>query len=525
MVFWKPFRVIISLICFLSITFLFIDFRQILPSEWYDGFTYLQFLPSLLKFIAFAGFLSLGFVIVTLLTLLFGRVYCSTICPLGVFQDIISFFSRKFRTKRFRFKYSRPNNFLRYSILVLAAIVLLFGNLTLLYILDPYSSFGRFASDFGRPVFIAINNFLAGVLIKFKVYALSPFEIAHFDWLTVIIPAALLILVVWLSVTRGRLYCNTVCPVGSLLGLISKYSLYKIQIDTSKCNQCAKCAFVCKAQCISAKERKVDFTRCVGCFNCLNACDSQSINYRFSRPYTKNKPKAEKFESTDASKRQFIAGSLLLTGALFGISRSSRAAQTSGKSGDKPVPIKKQYVCSPPGSKGLSRFNDYCTACHLCVSACPNGILQPSFMEYGLSGMLQPYMDCNSGFCNYDCTECGEVCPTGAIMPLTVEEKHTTQVGIVHFIKQNCVVYTDRTSCGSCSEHCPTQAVRMVPFEDMLFIPQVDVNICVGCGGCEHVCPAKPYKAIYVEGNPVHQLAKKPEIKKLDQKQTDEFPF
>ena len=520
--FWKPFRVIISLIILSSITFIFIDFRQVFSSAWYDRFTYLQFIPSILKFITFAGILSVGFVVVILLTMLYGRVYCSTICPLGIIQDVISYISRKLRTKRFRFKYARPNYFLPYSLLILTVVTLLFGNLIVLYLLDPYSNYGRFASVFGRPVYILINNLLADILIKFKVYALSPFDIAHFDWLVIVFPLMLLGLVIWLSVTRGRLYCNTVCPVGTFLGILSKFSLFKIKIDTGKCTQCAKCAFVCKAQCISAKERTVDFSRCVGCFNCLTTCDNNSIKYQLSESYKKKKIEVQ---STDESKRKFLAGSLLLTGVLFGLSRSARGGDTQGKSGKNLIPIRKKHYCSPPGSKSIQHFNKICTACHLCVSACPNGILQPSMLEYGMEGMLQPYMDNLSGFCNYDCTKCGEVCPTGAILPLKVEGKHTCQVGIVHFIKQNCIVYKDETSCGSCSEHCPTQAVRMVPYKGVLFIPQVNESICVGCGACEHVCPARPYRAIYVEGNPVHQLAKKPEIKKLEQKQTEEFPF
>ena len=521
--FLKPFRVIVSLIFLLSITFIFIDFRQILPSVWYDGIIYLQFVPSIFKFIGFAGILSLGFIVVLFLTALFGRVYCSLICPLGIFQDVISFISKKFRTKKFRFKYAKPMNKLRYGFLGLAVIFLIFGGARLFSLLDPYSSFGRFVSDLGRPTFILGNNLLAEILVHFSIYSVSPFDIVHFDKATVAFTVVLLGLVLWLAITKGRLYCNTVCPVGSFLGLISKYSVFKIAMDKSTCTQCAKCAFVCKSQCINIKEQTVDNSRCVGCFNCLSSCDKNSIKYKFS--YATTKKEIKPVVNADESKRSFIVNSVLLTGSLIGISKGTRASESNGKKGKALIPVKKKSCSSPPGSQSIEHFNNNCTACHLCVSACPNGVLQPSLFEYGLAGVLQPYMDCKSGFCNFDCTKCGEVCPTGAIMPLSVEKKKTCQVGTVKFIEKNCIVYTNETSCGSCSEHCPTQAVKMVPYKGKLTIPQVHEDICVGCGACEHVCPAVPNKAIYVDGNPVHKIAKKPEVKKLEVKKLEDFPF
>ena len=135
-------------------------------------------------------------------------------------------------------------------------------------------------------------------------------------------------------------------------------------------------------------------------------------------------------------------------------------------------------------------------------------MLKPAFMDYGLGGMMQPKMDFGHGFCNFDCTVCSEVCPNGALLPLTKEEKHKLQMGRVVFVRENCIVNTDETSCGACSEHCPTQAVTMIPYKNGLTIPSVNPDICVGCGGCEYVCPVRPFRAIYIEGNPVYQEAK-----------------
>ena len=156
---------------------------------------------------------------------------------------------------------------------------------------------------------------------------------------------------------------------------------------------------------------------------------------------------------------------------------------------------------------------------------CPSHVLKPAFMEYGLAGMMQPTVSFEKGFCNFDCTVCGDVCPNGAILPISVEQKHLTQLGYVVFIKENCIVYTDETSCGACSEHCPTQAVAMVPYKDGLTIPHVNKEICVGCGGCEYVCPARPFRAIYIEGNPVQKEAKPFKESEEHKMEIDDFGF
>jgi ferredoxin-type protein NapF len=180
---------------------------------------------------------------------------------------------------------------------------------------------------------------------------------------------------------------------------------------------------------------------------------------------------------------------------------------------------------TPPGSVGREHFTSRCTACGLCVSRCPSHVLRPAVTEYGLQGVMQPTVSFERGFCNFDCTVCGEVCPTGAILPLTKEAKHLTQMGRVVFTETLCIVHTDHTNCGACSEHCPTQALSMVPYEDGLTLPHVDTDICVGCGGCEYVCPVRPVRAVHVDGNTVQQDAKPFEQEKQQQIEIDDFGF
>lgn len=312
----------------------------------------------------------------------------------------------------------------------------------------------------------------------------------------------------------GRTWCNTICPVGTLLGFLSRFSLFKVRIDTEKCNHCGLCATKCKASCINSPEQIIDYSRCVDCFDCLGECRQNALSY--TTPL-----KTEK-QVTDASKRRFLLAGLTTAAATPKVMAQAQnvAAAVAGMKSDK-----RQTPITPPGSISLEYFQAHCTSCHLCISKCPSHVLKPAFMEYGLGGMMQPTVFFEKGFCNFDCTVCGDVCPNGAILPLTKEQKHLTQMGKVVFIEENCIVYRDGTSCGACSEHCPTQALSMIPFKDGLTIPHIDTEICVGCGGCEYVCPARPFRAVYIEGNAVQQEAKPFIDNHQEEIQVDDFGF
>jgi formate hydrogenlyase subunit 6/NADH:ubiquinone oxidoreductase subunit I len=185
----------------------------------------------------------------------------------------------------------------------------------------------------------------------------------------------------------------------------------------------------------------------------------------------------------------------------------------------------KTYPVAPPGSRTIKHLLSSCTACHLCINSCPTGVLQPSLGEYGPHGFLKPHLNALVSFCNFDCTRCGEVCPTGAITLLPAKKKKRTQMGRTQFIKKNCVVETDKKDCGACAEHCPTKAVRMVPFEGKLKIPELDNKYCIGCGACEHICPVRPHRAIFVDGLPVQGISEPPISKPVKIIPLEDFPF
>lgn len=521
----RKIRIVVSLLFFIATTFLLVDIYSVVPPDYSNKILFLQFIPSALKFIAIFSLSTIGFVVILLLAVFFGRVYCSSICPLGVFQDIINWLSGKIkRKKKHRFEFLKEQKILRLVLLTIPLIVFLFGSAFAVNLLDPYSIYGRFAGNFFRPVFIGTNNLAAYLFEMFRLYIVYPYNLRVFNLIPFIITTSFLVFVLVMAWKKGRLYCSTVCPVGTLLGYISKYSLFKIVINHEECSSCGICAKECKASCIDSENKIVDMSRCVACFDCLTSCPTKGIVYNYS--YDKQ-PNNQTFNSPsiDNSKRDFI-----VRASLYFFSLSAIAAQVKRKivvTKPSTKPIFRKNAVSPPGSISLGRFNSKCTACHLCVSSCPTQVLQPSFLEYGFLGILQPRLDNITGFCNFECKICGDVCPTGAILPFDLEKKKLTQIGKAKFVKDNCIVQTQKTDCGACSEHCPTKAVRMIPFEGTLVIPEVRDDYCIGCGACEFACPTKPYKAIYVEGNSSHQIAKKNvELKKQEVINTKEdFPF
>ena len=521
----KKLRVFISTLFFLVLTGLFLDITGTLHHPFTLVLTHLQFVPSVILFISTGALISLAFLFILLLTLLFGRVYCSTLCPMGTLQDVVIYLSRKLKPGKSIFKFGKPKNWLRYSILVLVILSLATGTIVLVNITDPYSMFGKMVHNLVLPPLVFGNNVAAKALSFINVYLFFPVKWVSVNILALGLSLSWLILVLAMSVRKGRLYCNTVCPLGTLLGLVSKVSLFRIRLDKSLCNSCGKCSAVCKAQCINPKDQSLDFSRCVGCMNCLLPCPDRGVKFQPSW-----KKEEVRFTAFDPGRRKFLEETGLLVAGTLAVSPRLLAQQTlqTDKKEIIPasVPIHREHPVTPPGSLNRERFHALCTACHLCVSACPTQVLQPTFIHYGLKGFLQPRMDYITSFCNYECTVCGIVCPTGAIVELTREEKKLMQMGKVKFVKENCIVYTKNTACGACSEHCPTKAVNMIPYKDKLTIPEVTDKICIGCGACEYACPTDP-KSIYVEGNPIHLLAEKPKEEKLEEKidYKEEFPF
>jgi len=515
----KKLRVVVSLILFIPVSFLFLDPWNSIPPQASNFLVSLQIIPSFQKILVYSGVTIAGLFFVLALTLAFGRVYCSTICPLGTLQDLIIRVSKKFQ-KRKRYQYKKPHYALHYWIFTAVTASSVAGSMALMNLLEPFSNFGRILTNAVDPIFLLGYNTVASLLVRLQVYALYNIPVRDFSLVPLLPSLLFLAVVAYMSYKHGRLFCNTLCPAGAFLGLASRLSLFKIAIDENTCTECGACEKVCKANCIESSTKRIDYGSCVNCFNCISSCPTEGVVYRnvFSKKHAIN------HDLVNQPRRKFVGAlALPLLGILapaFKPADTTRAAG-SGYDDNRLRPI------TPPGSKSVRHFSSLCTACHLCVSACPTQVLYPSFLEYGLTGVFQPRMNYSSSYCNYDCNLCSQICPSGAILPVDAPAKKEIQIGKANFVKEDCVVVTNKKDCAACSEHCPTKAVHTVPYEGKLLIPQLDNDICVGCGACEHSCPTTPRKAIYVSPNPVHLQAKKPKVEKskdvFDSKQ--DFPF
>ena len=405
----RTIRLTLAIVFFALVTLLFLDFTGTLHG-WMGWMAKIQFLPALLA-------LNVGVVLLlVVLTLLFGRVYCSVICPLGVFQDVISRFAGK--RKKNRFRYSPAKKWLRYGMLALFAVTLIAGVRfhAVASLLEPYSSYGRIASNLFAPVYQWGNNLLAYLAERADSYAFYETEVWMKSLPTFIIASLTFAVLIILAWRGGRTYCNTICPVGTVLGFLSKYSLFKPVIDTAKCNGCGLAVIE-----------------------------------------------------------------------------------------DKKIPARAAAI-TPPGSLSARNFAQHCTACQLCVAVCPNQVLRPSS---DLTKLMQPEMSYERGYCRPECTKCSEVCPAGAIRPITKADKSAIQIGHAVWIKENCICITDDVECGNCARHCPVSAIQMVASDpgnpESKKIPVVNTERCIGCGACENLCPSRPFSAIYVEGHIMHR--------------------
>ncbi|WP_274972955.1 4Fe-4S binding protein [Bacteroides fluxus] len=495
----RTIRLTLAIVFFVLITLLFLDFTGALHT-WFGWMAKIQFLPAVLG-------LNISIILLlVILTLVCGRVYCSVICPLGVFQDIISWLSGK--RKKNRFRYSPALTWLRYCMLGIFLLAIIGGLGSFVALLAPYSAYGRIASGFFAPVYQWANNGLAYLAERAGSYAFYETEIWIKSLPTLAIAGMTAVILIILAARGGRTYCNTICPVGTVLGFLSKYSLFKPVIDTAKCNGCGLCARNCKASCIDSKAHEIDYSRCVACMDCINKCRQGAITYTRRRPNPE--PTTAKGTSVTAEQINDTRRAFLSTTALLAATAAVKAQEKKVDGGlavieEKKIPERAVQI-TPPGSLSARNFAQHCTACQLCVSVCPNQVLRPSG---NLMKLMQPEMSYERGYCRPECTKCSEVCPAGAIHPITKADKSAIQIGHAVWIKENCICVTDHVDCGNCARHCPAGAIQMVPSdpknEQSIKIPVVNTERCIGCGACENLCPSRPFSAIYVEGHKMHR--------------------
>lgn len=501
-------RIVLATLFFVGITLLFLDFTGA-AHVWLGWMAKVQFLPALLAL----NFGVLAFLVI--LTLVFGRVYCSVICPLGIMQDIISWLNgRKTRKNRFRFSWTPAKNTLRYVVLLIFGLGMVAGLHSLVILIAPYSAYGRIASNLFAPIYRLGNNFFAWIAERADSYAFYSTEVWIKSTSTLVVAAITFIIIAVLAWKHGRTWCNTICPVGSVLGLLSRFSIFAPSIDEDKCRNCGLCGKRCKASCINMDRHEIDYSRCVVCMDCIETCKEGAISFTLRHGKKSGADSLPKIKGTasandvpvDQSRRAFVISAAIATTAAAAHAQKMKVdgGLAEIERAEKP---ERQTPLVPAGALSLKNFTEHCTACQLCVSACPNQVLRPSS---SLMTFMLPEMSYERGYCRPECTECSEVCPAGAIRPVTTEEKTSIQIGHAVVNLDNCVVNTDNVNCGNCSRHCPAGAIRMVrknpddPASPK--IPVVNEERCIGCGACENLCPARPFTAIHVEGHETHKM-------------------
>jgi polyferredoxin len=597
-------RVIVAAIVFLLALAAFIDFNNLVPTPLKHAVASAQFVPSAHTFAAGFALSSLACVAILAITLAFGRVYCSVLCPLGILQDIVSRASALIRrAPPCKLPHSKPHDILRHGILAVTilAIATGLGGIALAW-LDPYSNFGRVTTTLLRPLAIFANNIAATIASALG----RPDDIPQvpLTWAApgaLLPPLAILVAIVITATLRGRLWCNTICPVGTTLGLVSRRSLWRLTIDKNSCRKCGDCLRACKAQCIDLRAGAIDHSRCVACYDCVSVCDEHGIRYRWhglaaEDRSQKTEARSQKTEARDrkseireqeteaggqkaevgerktaggepktpaplppaTNRRAFIA-----TAATAALAAAGAAARLATRAGAQPAsaaasgnatpssnspatassPATPSHnstatlnpaaldpdapaAVAPPGARSTSRLLAQCTACQLCISACPSRVLEPAVLEYGsFAGLMKPRLNYERSFCNFNCTECSDACPDGTLAPLTLAQKQLTRIGIAHVTLARCIIVNKGTKCGACAEHCPTAALQIAQAPGHPDpVPVLDPRYCIGCGGCAFACPATP-KAIAVHGLAVHETAGKLVQEKVKPPTTDDFAF
>ena len=435
-------------------------------------------------------------IMIIIATVLLGRFFCGWLCPLGALNNLAG------SLRRWRFR-AAPRNWhrLKYYILIFLFVSALFS-LQLVGILDPlsllirsfslsvyplisYATGATFDTFYGLnvPVLVSVTEAIYGFLKK----VILPFQQPFF--LQSVFVGLLFFLVLGLNLVERRFWCKYLCPLGAFLGLLSRYAVLKRTVSEG-CDSCGACGAVCQGNAVPDEKKDWKNTECMLCMNCDDVCPKNAVRFGFTGKLSA--------AAMDLGKRR-VVGSILTGVIAVPLLRISPITKTSY--GDP-------KLIRPPGSLDEKAFLSRCVKCGECMKVCITNGLQPTLLEAGLEGIWSPVLVPRIGYCEFRCTLCGQVCPTGAIRKLDMEEKAKIRIGLAMIDKGRCLPYAHATPCIVCEEVCPT-AKKAIWFEKtivrnrdgkelVLKQPRVDLELCIGCGICEAKCPVIGQPAITV---------------------------
>ncbi len=433
---------------------------------------------------------------VILMTVIFGRVFCGWVCPLGTINNMVGALRRK-RGRPEQLPWYR----LKYYILICLLASSLFG-MQLAGVMDPLSLLIRSFSlslfptvNYGvRSLFDAIYNLNPPYLVTASelIYSFLKKSILSFQqpfYLQSAFVGGLFLLILGLNFKETRFWCRYLCPLGALLGLLSRSSILRRSVSEG-CTSCGACASACQGNADPDKQEGWKDSECLYCWNCDDICPHNAVSFGFSGK--------KATAGMDLGRRRVI-NSMLLGAISVPLIRTTPLSKTG---------YSDPSLIRPPGSLEEGEFLRRCVKCGECMKVCITNGLQPALLEAGIEGIWSPMLVPRIGYCEYRCTLCGQVCPTGAIKRLNLEEKNKMKIGLAMIDKGRCLPWAHATPCIMCEEVCPTPK-KAIWFEQArvrdrdgnevaVAQPRVDTRLCIGCGICETKCPVVGRPAIYV---------------------------
>jgi len=427
------------------------------------------------------------------LTLIFGRVFCSWICPMGSLLDIFQRFLPAKPVKKIAFPEVKNH------IMIVSLIAALFG-LQLAGYVDPFAILFRGLTFVIDPVLnISVTGFfdylylnapewLSSVsepVYQFLKKILLPYQRTIF--VTTGISFIILFAVFLLEMIERRFWCKKICPLGALLSFISRFSIFR-RFPKKLCTTCKSCEPHCRMGAFDDQGHHLD-NQCSRCLECYQICPQDRVKFSFKLFHKKG-------VSPNISRRHFVGSTII--GAVLPFINAVDAQHK----------IPNPYLLRPPGALKEDKFQDICIRCGECMKVCITNALQPTLLETGWTGLFSPRLIPRLGYCEFNCNLCGQVCPTGAIQRLSRDQKHHTVIGKAVFDKNRCLPYAKHTACIVCEEHCPvynkaiqykTVFVKDKDGQDIeIKQPYVIEDRCIGCGICENKCPLPGEAAIRV---------------------------